>query len=402
MYIKFYKRPSCTTLLNSKAKCFEIKSVLTVTNDLGEKFFYGDLELLVELVLTSPASSSKKRVNDGNSTKETVLDSQTLKWTTGSRAVTFTARVPLMPASNAKFYVRASVPHPDQAVDMLLESYDTVSKEAIPATFLPIKSIPCKFSDANRDKSSCDSEHLALRNLETECPGFNVNIIEETKGDIASHIWDAALAVSKELCSSPDTLKKYIGTPRSIIELGAGCGFTGLVMAAMFPAAQVLLTDFEEAREACQRNIDLNLANLPKTSKRSRITITGSNSTSLAAAATKEGERVEFQPLQWEEEDLSKIPMPVYRHGHSEHEGWDVVLVTDCIYNRSSFGPLLCILEKLISPGTILLLAHKYRDADSGELFYEMLGEKFEFVHDYCIERYDERIRILIVQRREE
>lgn len=396
-HIKFYKRPSCTTLLTGKAKCLEIKTVLTVTNDLGEKFFFGDLDVFVELVLTT---AGPKRSKDSTAS-ETVLNSQTIHWSVGSRAITYVVRLPLTTVKkNAQFYVRASVPEPGNAVDMLLESYENTSDNVAPATFLPIRSIPCNFSDPTKDKNTCDSEYLALRNLETECPGLNINVVEETKGDIASHIWDAAMAVAKELCSG--RLKEYVGTPRSIIELGAGCGFTGLVMAALFPSAQVLLTDFEEARAACQRNIDLNLDALPKASKRARIGLTGLQpATSGTTSATgSEQDRVLFHPLQWEESDPAKIPMPVYRHDHGKHEGWDIVLVTDCIYNKSSFGPLLAILEKLMLPGTLLVLAHKYRSGDSGELFYEMLQEKFEFVHDYSVERYDERIRLLTVQRR--
>lgn len=380
MYVKFYKRPSCTTSV--KNKCFEIKSVLTVTNDLGEKFFFGELDLQVELVLIQPPSK-KTPV-----TKETVVDTQVLKWTTGARALTYTAKLPLGIPSTTTFYVRANVPRPTEVVDMLLDSYEYTEGDTS-HTFLPIQSVPCRFSDPGRDKNTTDCDHLALRNLDTQCPGYDINIIEETKGSIASHIWDAALAVSKELCSDESVLKKYIDTPRSIIELGAGCGFTGLVMAAMYPQAQVVLTDFEEAREACQRNIDLNIGNLPKTGARSHIQIAGGDG--------KSSGRVLFQPLEWEEEDLSKIPRPVY-HKNPE-QVWDVVLVTDCIYNRASFDPLLCILQKLVTTGTTLLLAHKYRAGDSGELFYEMLAEKFTFVHDMYLRRYDEKLRILVVRK---
>lgn len=380
MYVKFYKRPSCST--STKNKCFEIKSVLTVTNDLGEKFFFGDLDLQVELVLIQPATKNTPVA------KETVIDKKVLKWTTGARAVTYTAKLPLSIPTTTTFYVRACVPRPHEVVDMLLDSYENAQGEIL-HTFLPIQSVPCQLSDPARDKNTFDSEHLALRNLETQCPGYNINIIEETKGDIASHIWDAALAVSKELSSDESVLRKFVGKPRSIVELGAGCGFTGLVMAAMYPQAQVVLTDFEEARDACQRNIDLNVSKLPKTGARSHIQITGGDG--------KSSGRVSFQPLQWEEEDRDKIPHPVYHK--NGHEGWDVVLVTDCIYNRASFDPLLCILQKLVTTGTTLLLAHKYRAGDSGELFYEMLAEKFTFVHDMYVRRYDEKLRILVVRK---
>lgn len=384
-HIKFYKRPSCTTHLSGKAKCLEFKSVLTVTNDLGEKFFFGDLDVLVELVLATPATSKKNAA-------EAVADSQTLHWSCGARAITYTVKLPLALAKpGATFYIRASVPHPDQAVDMLLDSYDTVSD--MPATFLPLRSVPTALSSPTKDRDTVESPYLALRDLDSECPGLGIRLVEETQGSIASHIWDAAMCVAKELCTGP--LGKFVGQPRSIIELGAGCGFTGLVMAALFPSSRVLLTDFEEAREACERNIKLNLNALPKTSTQSSIGLTTGSGTA---------DRVSFYPLQWEESDPAKIPFPVYHHSSgstpSSSKGWDIVLVTDCIYNSASFGPLLQILEKLITPGTLLVLAHKYRPADSGDVFYGMLGERFQFVEDYSVERYDERIRLLTVRRR--
>lgn len=387
-HIKFYKRPSCTTQLTGKTRCLEVKSVLTVTNDLGEKFFFGDLDVLVELVLVSPATNKRPA-------SESVADSQTLHWSCGSRAISYTAKLPLAVAKpGILFFVRASVPFPDQAVDQLLESYDTVS--AIPATFLPLRSVPVAFPSPTKDKSIVESPHLALRDLDSECPGLGIRLVEETQGSIASHIWDAAMCVAKELCTGP--LGKYVGVPRSVIELGAGCGFTGLVMAALYPGARVVLTDFEEAREACERNIQLNLSALPKTSKRSSVGLTTDNSAS--------NERVSFYPLQWEETDPSLIPFPVYHHTSTNSKseagtGWDVVLVTDCIYNSASFGPLLHILETLITPGTLLVLAHKYRAADSGDVFYGMLAERFQFVEDYSVERYDERIRLLTVKRQD-
>lgn len=69
-------------------------------------------------------------------------------------------------------------------------------------------------------------------------------------------MWPSAVALSRWLVSNPSVIKN-----RSILELGAGCGLSGLVAAGLQPSS-VALTDFNpKVLENLERNIALNNVN---------------------------------------------------------------------------------------------------------------------------------------------
>jgi predicted nicotinamide N-methyase len=66
-------------------------------------------------------------------------------------------------------------------------------------------------------------------------------------------MWPSAVALSRWLVSNPDIVHG-----RSVLELGAGCGLTGLVAAGLSPS-NVVLTDFNpKVLENLSHNIALN------------------------------------------------------------------------------------------------------------------------------------------------
>ena len=128
--------------------------------------------------------------------------------------------------------------------------------------------------------------------------------------------------------------------PIKILELGSGCGVVGIALATWFSNCKVWLTDQIDAQELLSRNIEL-----ASPAKRS----------SLMA-----------RTLDWfEETDISMLK-----------PGFDLVVVSDCIYNADSCPALVKKLTELCSrwPALKIFIARKKRH-ESEQIFFTLMQE---------------------------
>ncbi|KAI9328967.1 putative methyltransferase-domain-containing protein [Obelidium mucronatum] len=131
-----------------------------------------------------------------------------------------------------------------------------------------------------------------------------------------------------------------------IVELGAGCGLLGLVAGALLPAAAVVVTD-------TARVLPILAANA-----------------ALAAHANVAAKELEWSRSQSQSLDFDLRPA-------------NVVLVSDCVYDKACFAPLNNTLLALCegNPNTLVIMAYERRNFDSEVSFFKLFGEKFRFRH---------------------
>lgn len=123
-----------------------------------------------------------------------------------------------------------------------------------------------------------------------------------------------------------------------VLEVGAGCGVVGIALAQL-KKCEVVLTDLEDAQAILQSNVDI--------------------------ATPVPGSSLRRQVLGWGLglEDLS-------------NPKFDLVLVSDCIYNPDSSVLLVETLNQLSShnPDLLVFVAFKRRH-DADDIFFERMNE---------------------------
>lgn len=127
-----------------------------------------------------------------------------------------------------------------------------------------------------------------------------------------------------------------------VLEVGSGCGVVGIALSQL-RKCEVLLTDLEDAQDIMQTNIDY--------------------------AIPSPGSILERQVLEWGKglDDL-------------ENAKFDLVLVSDCIYNPDSSILLVQTLQKISdrNPKVLIFVAFKRRH-DADDIFFENM-QKSELV----------------------
>lgn len=380
-HIRFFKIP----LLKKKQKTsdYEIHAVLTVSNDLGEIYFYGDLELQVQILSrSSPILDSPFKV----------IHTSKLKWKPGMRSIPLnlssflpknltntSSSVPYSSKSNTRHHtlskiylqVYVSVINPENVIDLLIHDNNNNNNNLGTfqhPEFLSLYSLPINLVN---DLNKPPDEKLAIRKIPSvsyqKSNILPLHIYEESQESIARHLWDAGLS-TVDLFYDQSTHfsslllgylreKAHIFPPKSILELGAGSGYVGLALAKQFPETEVLLTDLEEAKSICEKNISEN--------------------------GFEKSKRVSFQVFDWDEEDVDKIP----NKSVLTSKPWDLVLVTDCTYNPSSYSALLKTIKKVMIPGAHLLIAHKYRNDAESEFFSLLEKQMNEIAFDQVLSK---------------
>ena len=87
--------------------------------------------------------------------------------------------------------------------------------------------------------------------------GTSLQRVDQTReGGICSTVWDSSIVMSK-MFERWDEREPGCFKGKRVLELGAGCGLTGLVLGRL--GAEVSLTDLEPARELLHRNAVHNL-----------------------------------------------------------------------------------------------------------------------------------------------
>uniref|UniRef100_A0A3Q4GEP0 Valosin containing protein lysine (K) methyltransferase n=1 Tax=Neolamprologus brichardi TaxID=32507 RepID=A0A3Q4GEP0_NEOBR len=164
-------------------------------------------------------------------------------------------------------------------------------------------------------------------------------------GDVGCVVWDAAIVLAKYL----ETKQFYdpssgvnVWSGRTVLELGAGTGVVGLMVATL--GAQVIVTDLEDLQTLLKMNIHENQALI--------------NSGSITAKV-----------LKWGEDVSEFLPHP------------DYVLMADCIYYEQSIVPLVESLKLLCGPKTCIVCCYEQRtegvNPEVERQFFELLQQNF-------------------------
>jgi predicted nicotinamide N-methyase len=134
-----------------------------------------------------------------------------------------------------------------------------------------------------------------------------------------------------------------------VLELGAGCGIVGIAFAQLVKC-DMYLTDLEDAQEVLAKNI--------------------------RCASIMAGSTLQADILDWASglED-------------SSNANFDLILVSDCIYNPDSSLHLVEILRQLAAraPNTLILVGFKRRHEADTIFFDRMRETKFEMVESTTI-----------------
>ena len=122
----------------------------------------------------------------------------------------------------------------------------------------------------------------------------------------------------------------------NILELGAGLGIVGMSLARFLPSANIVLTDKSDRLKLLQHNVQSN---------NSTATVTGYDWETPTAAI--------------------------------EEQNWDMILVSDCIWEPSLHPILLQALHRVMKSTTVLLMAYEVRNEPVEEQFLESLRHSY-------------------------
>lgn len=152
---------------------------------------------------------------------------------------------------------------------------------------------------------------------------------------------------TKELPSLQQLLLNAPTSRLKVLEVGAGCGIVGIAFAQL-RKSEMVLTDLEDAQEILQSNVDV--------------------ATPLA------GSSIRRQVLEWGP-SIEALSEPSF----------DLVLVSDCIYNPDSSLLLVeSLLELSKHNSNLLILVGFKRRHDADDLFFTRMQETGFTVVEEC------------------
>ncbi|KAJ9606115.1 hypothetical protein H2200_009076 [Cladophialophora chaetospira] len=318
-YIRFLRTPQCEL----SKKTADVSAVVAVQTDLGDALLSQDVLLDANLV-------------EANSSKD-LLHSQPLQWQATSRALKFTLPCPGK-------YISRSV-----RLQVTTKGTQSTSKQLEVPAIIDVWSSEFRLFDKVRSEPVIERQ-LRLSN------GTTLRLLEDTGESIARHIWDASLGFlmffARALFLSPpqemSTIAKLVRSSKvrrlRVLELGAGCGVVGIAFAQLIKC-DMLLTDLEDAQEIL--------------------------STNSRHASPMAGSTIQTEVLDW----ASSLE-------GSSNSIFDLVLVSDCIYNPDSSLHLVEILRQLVAraPDTAILVGFKRRHEADTIFFDRMRETNFEIV----------------------
>ncbi|EXJ81361.1 hypothetical protein A1O3_07652 [Capronia epimyces CBS 606.96] len=325
-YIRFLRTPQ--THVGKKTKTVDIAAVVALTTDLGDAYYAQDIDLVVEIVEANRPHA--------------VLHSHTLPWQASSRALKFTVHCPSTYTSrSARLHVTTKA------------TQNAFSLFTVP-NILDVWSPVFVLSDKQRTEPVVERD-LLLPNKS------HIRMWEETGDSIARHVWDAGLgflmyfaqALSPSSATGMSRLTSLMRSSKArrlkVLELGAGCGIVGVAFAQLVKC-DMLLTDLEDAQEILASN--------------------------LRCASPMAGSTLRCEVLDWSTgvED-------------SCNAKYDLVLVSDCIYNPDSSLHLVETLRQLATrtPGLLILVGFKRRHQADTIFFERMQQTNFAIVEQVNI-----------------
>jgi hypothetical protein len=196
-------------------------------------------------------------------------------------------------------------------------------------------------------------------------------------GDTGVSTWDGARMLAAHLADN-----RTLVEGRSVLELGAGTGVSGLA-AALCGAREVLLTDLDYS--------------LPQLRANAEATLYSSSSSNGGGSSNGIRGAVNVQLLDWS--DKTTYPF----------DTWDVVLAADVAWLDHLVEPLVAAIRGTVrvgttattttgtSTGTLFLLAHQTRSREVDDHLFRELGRFLDLQHV----RKDGKIDIYHGRRRE-
>lgn len=323
---------------------YELSTTISLTNDLGEQFFYG--ETTVSFEVRCHLNNDRSRINEGFK----IVRKGEERWTAGKRALLINTRCSLKELPIGSLVsIHVHVLDSSKTVDALgndelttegliqetLEGlntsvFDNCTETSVARSskvqFIPVSSDLLEIPVL--EQLPVKTERLAIRSLS------GTLLYEELSGSIARHVWDAGDLV---VGLSQDQLAYLLGpldARLNILELGTGIGLVSIHLSRKIPNCRVLATDLPDAREMCEMNIDLN---------RSSVT---------------------FDELDWESNLATGT-------------NWDIIITTDCTYNPAYYDALLNVLTRESSTQTRVVLVHKFREPYSESAFFTKIARDF-------------------------
>jgi len=159
------------------------------------------------------------------------------------------------------------------------------------------------------------------------------------KGVTGAAVWDSGMVLAKFV----EFHHQELIANKSIIEIGAGCGVTGLV-ACRLGCKEIIFTDQIHMLPLLTRNVEENAQQME------------------GVATVKE--------FTWKEDDIPD--WIVEKH-------FDVVLAADCVFNESINADLVAVLVALCpTSSTIVLLSSELRSSSVMENFLERIIKHFD------------------------
>eukprot|EP01041_Mallomonas_annulata_P014138 gene14138-30103_t len=199
-----------------------------------------------------------------------------------------------------------------------------------------------------------------VNNFQFPLFSIQIRMIDSEPGHIQSgqYLWPAAQSLSQYLIDNWLALESDV-----IIELGAGCGLTGLVASKLSNNAHIILTDYDYgALTLLQENIELNNNNFLHTSvlpssepsmpKSTTSTSTSNNSSPITGETTVTN--IRCQLLEWgaaippDMEYTIKQTLITKTLTQSSSQGV-LIIGSDLLYCKSIVRPLLVTVRNILT-----------------------------------------------------
>lgn len=195
---------------------------------------------------------------------------------------------------------------------------------------------------------------------------------------ILTGIGNVHVLIQQNHDSENDTLESssvplHISQGAKVVELGSGTGILGICMAYL--GCNVLLTDLEENLGIMEKNLQLNSV----VSETSQSTVFEAGSSHSKKVQIGHG-KIEIVSHKWGE-SIEPI-MNAFRQNpqgdisNPEDSSIDVLVMSDVVYHREGFEPLLNSMQALSSKNTQILMGHRRRNAEDA-IFFELASHRF-------------------------
>lgn len=200
---------------------------------------------------------------------------------------------------------------------------------------------------SNPESLFCNLDNFNIREGQSSCQQLD-NVVRYKGGKVLTvkQDWGGSASTGAAVWNGANMASWYlenrIGSDvqdKSVLELGAGVGFTSLVSHAM-GAKDVLITDGnEDVLKLANRNIDLN-----------------------CDTSDPKAKNVRTARLQWNTEDeKDNLISPLT--GRS----WDFIFASDVTYKKAAWGDLLACIGHLTGPNTKTILSMEPRNVGEVE-----------------------------------